>query len=115
MSGTVGFQKQVNTSLAPGIAGGFASSNPRFVVLAGPGGLVSGPNGLSVGAFAWTSPPDDGDGASAIASNYGTGPVTGFVAREQQGLIVAYLAPNSLIAMPGFEATLFSGGDFWAI
>ena len=115
MSGTVGFQKLVNTSLAPGIAGGFASVNPRYAYLAGPGGLVAGAAGLAVGAFAWAVPPVDSDGTPAVVNNFGTGAVAGFVAREQQGLIVLYLAPSTLLQVPGSNATVFTGGDFWAI
>ena len=39
------FQTAVNAVPAPGIAGDFASTNPRHSVLGGPTGIVAGPNG----------------------------------------------------------------------
>lgn len=111
MSGS--FQTQVNVQPAPAVAGDFASANPRFTVDAGPGGLVAGPNGVNVGLFAWATSPLDGDNAPAVVNNYGTGQVTGFVHREQQALIVNYLAAASQNVPAGFPVTLYNGGDFW--
>jgi hypothetical protein len=112
MSG--GFQKAVSSQPAPGVAGDFASANPRFWYDAGPSGLVAGPNGATVGLFAWASPPVDGDGAPAAVSNNGSGPVTGFVARRQgEALITTYLADASNVIQPGFAMELAIGGDFW--
>lgn len=107
------FQTQVNVQPAPAVAGDFASTNPRFVVNAGPGGLVAGPAGVAVGLFAWAYSPLDADLSPAVVSNTGTGAVTGFVAREQQGLIATYLAETSMVIPQGFPVTLFAGGDFW--
>ena len=53
-----GFQKQVNLTPAPAVAGDFASTNPRASVPAGPGGLVAGLTGVIVGQFAWVDPAD---------------------------------------------------------
>lgn len=108
-----GFQSQVNTVPAPGVVGDFASGNPRAAVLAGPGGLVAGVSGAYVGRFAWAVNPDDADGAPSFVNNYGTGSVTGFVHREQQGLITVYLQEASLLVPAGFPITLFDAGDFW--
>ena len=44
-----GFQKQVNLTPAPAVAGDYASANPHVSVLAGPGGLVAGVGGVTVG------------------------------------------------------------------
>lgn len=107
------FPSQVNVQPAPAVAGDFASVNPRFVVDAGPGGIVAGAAGVSVGRFCWTTSPLDGDGAPAVANNFGSGSVTGFVAREQQALITAYLGAASMVVRQGFPITLFAGGDFW--
>lgn len=107
------FQSQVYTQPAPGVEGDFCSSNPRFTVDAGPGGLVAGALGVLVGRFAWTVPPQDVDGTNQIANNFGAGPVTGFVHREQQGLITVYLQDASLLVPVGFPVVLHSGGDFW--
>lgn len=53
LNGALG-QTQVFYQPAPAVAGDFASTNTnRFVVLAGPGGLVAGAAGLTVGLFAW--------------------------------------------------------------
>jgi hypothetical protein len=101
------FPSQVNVVQAPAVAGDFASTNPRFVVDAGPGGLVAGPNGVTVGLFAWS------DANNLTVSNTGIGVPTGFVHREQQALITTFLAEASMLVPAGLPVTLFSGGDFW--
>lgn len=114
MSGTGGFQTQVNTAQAPGVEGDFCDLNPIYSTLAGPGALVAGPLGLTVGRFSWLSYASlDGDNAPAIANNYGSGPVAGFVGRLQQGLITQYLSYAGLLQPLGFGVTLFSAGGFW--
>jgi hypothetical protein len=129
-----GFQSQVNVQPSPAVAGDFASSNPRALYLAGPGGLVSGANGLTVGAFAWVTSPMDQDNAPQIANNtptpYGgltggstgvTGTigslplVAGFVHREQQGLITTFLRDASQVIPQGFQISLMTQGDFWCL
>ena len=93
MSG--GIQSSVTVQPAPAIAGDFASANPRYTVDAGPGGLIAGPSGVTIGLFAWASfQYNDADGAPAALNNYGAGPVTGFVGRSEQGLITTYLAQS---------------------
>jgi hypothetical protein len=109
-----GFQRQVLTQPAPAVAGDFASSNPRYALLAGPGGLVAGPNGVTIGAFCWVIDPDDADGAPATVYSSGAGPVSGFVGRNQQGLIVKYLDEASMQIYPGFGMFAYDAGDFWA-
>lgn len=110
------FQKAVNTQPAPAVAGDFASANPRASVLAGPGGLVAGPSGLVVGRFAWLSASQvDANDAPAIANNFGAGIVSGFVHREQQGLITTYLSESGMLIPAGFQATLMDAGDFWCV
>jgi hypothetical protein len=105
-----GFQTQVNVQPAPAVAGDFASSNPRFVVLTpeGGGALVTGPAGLTVGRFAWLDPA-----TRRIASNTGTGLVAGFVGRAQQATITQFLGAATMLIPQGYMCTLFSGGDFW--
>lgn len=114
LGGSLG-QTQVNVQPAPAIAGDFASKNPYWTYDAGPGGLVAGPNGLTIGLFAWTTVPVDADGTPSYANNYGTGNVAGFVHREQQGLIENYLQTSSMLLPAGFPATLMNGGDFWVV
>jgi hypothetical protein len=109
-----GFQTSVGTQPAPAVAGDFCDTNPRFTVNAGPGGLVAGALGVYVARFAWLSAAElDSDNAPAIVNNFGTGPVAGFVHREQQGLITDYLAEASMKVPEGFPVTLFSGGGFF--
>lgn len=107
------FQTQVTNQPAPAVEGDFASMNPLFTVDAGPGGLVTGDNGLIAGRFAWITMPPDGDGAPSKAWNSGAGPVAGFFGRDQQGLITQYLQGSSMLTPAGFQCTLFAGGDFW--
>lgn len=109
-----GFQTQVNTQPAPGVAGDFASSNPRFNVLAGPGGLVSGAAGVTIGRFAWVNyAAIDGDNAPALVNNFGIGAPTGIVHREQQALITTFLGNSTMLIPPGFQMALMNGGDFF--
>lgn len=110
----MGFQTQVYYNLAPGVEGDFASRNPYANVLAGPGGLVAGSQGLTVGRFAWISYKyTDADSAPGLAHNFGFGPVAGFVHREQQALITSYLAESTMLVPAGFPVTLMKAGDFW--
>jgi len=105
-----GFQKQVNLTPAPAVAGDFASSNPRATVLAGPGGLVAGTLGVTVGKFAWV----DTDGVTVQSFGTATKAPQGFVHREQQALIQQYLAESGMNIPQGFSVVLHNEGDFWA-
>src|SRR5690349_3642775 len=108
------FQTSVGVQPAPAVAGDFASSNPRWTALAGPGGLLAGTAGVTIGRFAWLSQQViDVDNAAAIVNSFGTGPVGGFVHREQQALITAFLADSGMTIPSGFPVSLFTGGDFW--
>lgn len=114
MAGNSGWQTSVGTVPSPAVAGDFADFNPRSTLDAGPGGLVAGASGVTVGRFAWASYAGiDGDNAPSIANNFGSGPPSGFVAREQQGLITNYLADSSMVVPQGFGVTLFTSGGFW--
>ena len=106
-----GFQKQVNLTPAPAVAGDFASANPRASVLAGPGGLVAGSPGVTVGKFAWV----DDDGVTVRSYGTATHAPDGFVHREQQALITAYLGESSMNVPAGFAITLQNEGDYWAV
>lgn len=107
MSGS--FQSQVNANQAPGVEGDFASANPWFSLDAGPNQLVAGSGGLIVGRFAWVDP------SGTYAVNNGTGQPSGFVHRDQQGLITTYLQAYGMTVPEGFPVTLMAGGDFWAV
>lgn len=115
MSGTGGFQTTTNSQPAFAVAGDFCSQNPYFTYNAGPGGLIAGAAGVIVGRFAWAYPPADPDGTPTTVTNSGAGPVSGFVHREQQGLITTYLAIASMTVPQGFMITLMTGGDFWCV
>lgn len=123
------FQTQVNLQPAPAVAGDFASANPRATVLAGPGGLVAGsaiPSGLTIGGvlvgrFAWAvagavlnQSSGEIDGMLTVNSN-GSGAPTGFVHREQQGLITVFLQAATQLIPQGLPVVLHSAGDFWAV
>ena len=108
------FQTSVSTQPAPAVAGDFANGNPRFAVPAGPGGLIAGAAGVTIGRFAWINTSDeDPDNAAQLVNSFGVGPVGGFVHRAQQGLITQYLAETGMVIPSGFMVTLFNGGDFW--
>ncbi len=110
----MGFQKQVNAAQAPAVEGDFADANPRVTLNAGPGGLVAGANGVTIGRFAWLdATATDGDGAAALVNNAGSGAPAGFIHREQQGVITTYLAEGSMVVPKGFAVTLHTAGAFW--
>lgn len=100
------FQTQINIQPAPGVEGDFASSNPRATVLAGPGALVAGAAGVTVGRFAWQT--------AGVVSNAGTGVPAGFVHREMNALITVFLAESGNLVPQGLPIVLYSQGDFWA-
>jgi len=103
------FQTSVNAFPAPGIAGEFASTNPRHNYLAGPNGLVAGTNGLACGYFGWVD-----TSTGTIVNNFGPGAPSGFVHNAHQALITAYLGSATLVIPAGFMANeLFDAGDLW--
>lgn len=106
----MGFQTQVNANQAPAVAGDWASANPRASVLAGPGELVAGANGVTVGKFAWATD------ALGLVSNAHPGVPSarfGFVQRDQAAVIVDWLAEYTMTVQSGVEVTLFNEGDVW--
>jgi hypothetical protein len=118
------FPTQVNVQPAPAVEGDFASTNPRATLNAGPGGMVCGPAGVTVGRFVWiTDQAIDTDSAPATVNNFysgvqagavaGSQAPAGFIHREQQGLITAYLGESTLTVPQGFPITVFNAGDFW--
>lgn len=104
------FQTFVNTNLPLAVEGDFASANPRATVLAGEGGLVAGPQGLTCGQFAWV----EADGKTVTNYAQGTKAPDGFVHRQQgAALIVNYLGEASNVIPAGFPVTLHDAGDFF--
>jgi hypothetical protein len=110
-----GFQTQVYNQPAQAVAGDFASANPYFTFDAGPGGLVAGAAGVTVGRFAWVTAPLDPNSACQIANNFGQGQPAGFVHRSLQGLNTVFLSDASMLIPQGLMVTLMTGGDFWVI
>ena len=107
-------QQTVQGRMAPGIEGAWASTNPRSSYVAGPGGLVAGLSGVTVGRFAWVSYQSvDLDEAPAIANNFGSGSVSGFVSFDMQANITTFLADASVVVTPGNGVTLMTTGDYW--
>lgn len=103
------FQKSVNAVPAPGIAGDFASTNPRKNALSGPGGFVAGNAGVACGFFAWA------DAATySVLNNFGSGKPNGFCHNAHNALITLYLGEASLVVPAGLPfGELFDSGDFW--
>jgi hypothetical protein len=101
------FQTSINAQQATAVEGDFASANPRASVVAGEGSLVTGTGGVTVGRFGWAD-------ANGVVLNAGAGAPTGFVHREMQALITAYLGASSMVVPAGMPITLMSAGDFWA-
>lgn len=100
------FQAQVNLQPAPAVEGDFASANPRATMLAGAGGLVTGAAGVVVGNFAWAV-------AGVATSAWAAASRIGFVHREMNALITAFLGESGLTIPAGLPLTLYTAGDFW--
>ena len=108
------FQQTVYSRQAPAVAGDFASDNPREFYPAGPGGLVAGASGVTVGNFAWLSSSYiDWDSGPTVVNNFGSGIPVGIVHRNQVGLITTYLGEASLSVPVGNNVSILSGGDIW--
>ncbi len=115
------FPNQVATQPAIAVEGDFSNTNPRFTVSAGPGGLVAGPGGVTIGRFCWfnTSQFDPDSTPQQVSNTLGTvSPnastnVAGLIGRAQQGLITTYLSASGMLIPAGFPVTVFSGGDFY--
>jgi hypothetical protein len=103
------FQTFVNRNPAPGVVGGFASMNPRSVVLAGPGAFKADSAApVLVGGFAWAVPAS-GKAFGATQANS----ILGFVANEHQALMPNVLDVSTLTIPAGAPVTLYNQGDFW--
>lgn len=116
------FPNQVQSVQAPGVAGDFASANPRKTILAGEGALVSGlgvingvtVQGAVVGRFCWTTYQTvDNDNAPGTLNTFGVGLPQGLVSRKQVGLITAYLGTAVQYLQTGFQISGWSDVDMW--
>jgi len=113
----MGFQTQVNGLPAPGIEGDFADFNPRFTALAGPGGLVAGASGVSIGKACWFSYQGiDPDNGPTIVNSFGSGVPDGLVPRPgQQSIITTYLADASMTINRGLPVWVMTSGGLWVV
>ena len=107
------FPRQVNVVGAPAVLGDFCdgtAANVASTVDAGQYAFVAGPNGVGVGLFAWAD-----IATNTQLSNTGTGAPTGFVRRNQQGIITGYLVNNTLTINPGAPVECWNAGGFWVL
>jgi hypothetical protein len=108
-------QKTVQNQPAQAVQGDRASQNPIATFDAGPGGLVAGAAGVTVGYFAWVTPPTDPNGTAQIANSFGIGNAAGFVYNDTQALDTIFLSDAGLIIPQGLPVALAVQGDFWVI
>lgn len=102
------FQRGLNRDLPRGVAGDFASTNPRNSILAGEASLRTF-EAIKVGGFAFADLT-----TGLVYEDYNTGRVIGFVHRNNQAVVPIGQAASMLIPA-GKEIALFSNGDFYAI
>jgi hypothetical protein len=76
-------------------------------MIAGPGGLVAGTDGVTIGKFAWAN-------SLGVVSSKGAVGQIGFVQRDQVALITTWLAETTMTVPAGMPITLYTAGDFWA-
>jgi hypothetical protein len=109
------FQTLVSTQPRPAVSGDYCDMNVRTSVDAGPGALRAGSNGVTIGCFAWwdTATGVDPSTGPIFVNNTGAGTPTGFVHREQQGLITTYLAEAGMVIPAGMGVTLMDTGGYW--
>lgn len=112
---STGFQTQVGVLQAPAVEGDFASTNPRYAVNAGQGGLIAGPAGVTVGRFGWLAfNPADSDGAPAAVNNFGSTKPDCIIPRAGQvALIQNYLQTASMLVPGGFQIYALNACDIW--
>lgn len=102
------FQQDINRDLPRGVAGDFASTNPRQNMVAGESALVAG-EPITVGQFAFA----DLDTGKVYAEK-DTGYRVGFVHRNNQA-IVPLGQSASMVIPAGREVALFTSGDFYVM
>lgn len=120
MSG--GFQQQAYNNPAAAVAGNRASSNPIASFSAGPGGLISGTGGVTVGRFAWVYPPDDPNGGYQVALPTSLAPggsptmvPAGLVPNDVQAQNSTFLSNAGMTILAGYQMYLVTQGDWWVV
>lgn len=106
----MGFPTKINYNWAKGFPGGIASANPRRSAIPGPMGFIAGAAGVTVAAFGWVQ----ADGVTVLNKPIAAEAPTGFVLRDQTGLITGYLAESTMLLPSGFNVQLMTGGDYFA-
>ena len=102
------------STLAVAVEGDFADHGLRANVLAGPGALVAGAQGVLIARFGWLDYTRvDADNAPAIVNSFGSGPPAGFVHREQQGTLYDWRTAAGMTIAPGVMVTLHNQGSFF--
>jgi hypothetical protein len=119
---TGGFQTQAYNQPAAAVAGNRASSNPIATFNAGPGGLVAGVGGVTVGRFAWVYPPDDPNGGYQVALPTSLAPggsptmvPAGLVPNDQQAQNSTFLSNAGMTILQGYQMYLVTQGDWWVV
>ena len=102
------FQQDLNRDLPRGVAGDFASTNPRQNMLAGEAALVAAET-ITVGQFAFADIT-----TGKVYAERDDGLRLGFVHRNNQA-IVPLGSAASMVIPTGREVALFTSGDFYAI
>ncbi len=105
------FQTVMNAQPAVGIEGDFCSANPRFSQLTNGAPIYAGPNGVTVGRFAWQN-------GNIYAQPFGGGRIA-FIHRDQPSLLVPtgysnWLPQSSMVVPPGLEVVGYDSCDVWA-
>lgn len=106
----MGFSTKINYTWGKGFPGGIASANPRRSAIPGPMGFVAGAAGVTVAAFGWVQ----ADGVTVLNKPIASEAPTGFVLRDQTGLITTYLGESTMTLPSGFNVQLMTGGDYFA-
>lgn len=102
------FQQTLNRDPSRAVAGDFASTNPRNVMLAGEGSLRTA-EAITVGNFAFA------DLATGLVyADNDTGLRVGFVHRNNQAIVPLGQAA-SMVVPAGRETVLFTDGDFYCV
>lgn len=125
------FQTSVGAYVAPGVKGGWASTNPYVslvqpntgdLTLANAASWKAGVGGVIIGQFAFA----DTVTGLVTSANPGTGPMfregssgqvgrirIGFVQRDNLVLITTWLGGEGSVIQPGTGLTLITRGDVW--
>lgn len=108
-----GFQNVIYNQPGVGVLGDFADANIRATVLAGASAYLAAPapRAPAIGQFAWF----DQAGYACFGSYRGEATTKlGFIHRENQAIIVPFLAQLEMYLEAGLPVTGFDQGAFWA-